>query len=1187
MCYTKGMRSLPPRCRVLRTLAPSLLLTTVGCGLDAAPVDSAGVATRSATFFLDASTQVQVGVLERDGERADAQEWWRPRAEGYEQGWNVAERPPGAGPIVVAVSTSSPVTADGADLRMGQWRIHAAAAWDRDGDLLPASLAPAAEGFVVTVDDTGADYPIVIDPLYSTVEWSAYGSARSEHFGSAVASGDLDGDGYDDLVVSASGASTGVGAYGEVYVYAGGASGPGTSPTTTLAGSTTRYGMGKALGVGDVDGDGYDDLLVKSESMASSTTRTVSLYDGGATGLSTTESWSQTDTTGSYLGSSIAVADFDGDGYADAALSEYAYTGAGRASVFLGPSFGSTADAYLTDSAAGMFSWGLQVVTDADGDGLPELAASDYTYDTVAYQPKGAVWVFPGDGSAGVSSAYAVKYIGAANDRLGWGIGDGGDVNGDGYGDLLVTRRKTSGMYQLEVYQGSAAGHAASVSTKVYDSSYSGFAGSSAAFCHLDADDDGYDDVVVSASTATDDVLLTYSGAAAGLSTTSPTSITLSTVAGWSSLMGIVPVGDVDGDGFAELAVSDSYNTGSAGSSLDVGWAGLFERRADDDGDGAWAGGGGTDCDDADAAAYPGAPEVVGDGIDQDCDGYDACYTDADGDGYGATTTVGSLDLDCSDVGEADNADDCDDGHATAHPGGTESAADGLDGDCDGKETCYRDNDHDSHGSSTTLTSGDTDCADVGEAGVADDCDDSAAGTYPGASETVADGVDQDCDGGDTCGTDLDGDGFGSTPLRASADLDCTDAAEADDVEDCDDGDAAVSPTAAEVVADGVDQDCDGGDTCYADADRDGEAGSAEITSVDLDCADAGEGDTVTDCNDGDAASHPGAGELPGDGADQDCDGADDCYEDVDGDGSGGVGVVAGNDMDCADAGEAATNDDCRDTDKSTHPGATETVADAYDQDCDGADACYIDLDGDGFGSDLLVDAADYDCTDVGEAAVSGDCDDLDRSRNPGVTEVAGNGTDENCDGADGCYEDLDGDGVGSAVIVECGGDAVTSGGDCDDTAVAVHPGASEHCNEADDDCDGEIDEDVADPTVWYRDADDDGWGVEEDTAASCDRPEGYVADAGDCEDADPEIHPKAFEDCEATTDLNCDGEVGAEDPDCDNGGSDTEEPSGDTGAGGTADGGLCGCLGGGSGSGAAGLLLGVGVAVAGRRKGR
>ena len=79
-----------------------------------------------------------------------------------------------------------------------------------------------------------------------------------------------------------------------------------------------------------------------------------------------------------------------------------------------------------------------------------------------------------------------------------------------------------------------------------------------------------------------------------------------------------------------------------------------------------------------------------------------------------------------------------------------------------------------------------------------------------------------------------------------------------------------------------------------------------------------------SDCDDTAASSYPGAPENPADGIDQDCDGFESCYEDDDLDGYGSATVVAGFDMDCQDFKEAAESGDCDDTDGDTHPGAAE-----------------------------------------------------------------------------------------------------------------------------------------------------------------------------------------------------------------------------------------------------------------------
>lgn len=102
-------------------------------------------------------------------------------------------------------------------------------------------------------------------------------------------------------------------------------------------------------------------------------------------------------------------------------------------------------------------------------------------------------------------------------------------------------------------------------------------------------------------------------------------------------------------------------------------------------------------------------------------------------------------------------------------------------------------------------------------------------------------------------------------------------------------------------------------------------------------------------------------------------------------------------------------------------------------------------------------------------------------------------------------------------------GDGFAAGEDCDDGDASVHPGAPEVCNGADDDCDGEADEGVA--QTWHADRDGDGFGDPEAVLASCALPDGYVADASDCDDDDPEARPTGVEVCDGV-DNDCDGET-------------------------------------------------------------
>ncbi len=170
-----------------------------------------------------------------------------------------------------------------------------------------------------------------------------------------------------------------------------------------------------------------------------------------------------------------------------------------------------------------------------------------------------------------------------------------------------------------------------------------------------------------------------------------------------------------------------------------------------------------TDCDDADAAVYPGADEYCN-STDDDCDGdvdegtpIDAIeqWPDADGDGHGSTYEASITD--CSLMsGYATSDDDCDDGDATVNPSATEDSCNDIDDDCDGDvdesatetlDTWYLDADGDGYGLDSDTVEEYASCG-VPTGYVADggDCDDSDDTINPGAAESC-DGVDQDCDG--------------------------------------------------------------------------------------------------------------------------------------------------------------------------------------------------------------------------------------------------------------------------------------------------------------------------------------------------------------------------------------------------------------------------------------------------------
>ena len=126
-------------------------------------------------------------------------------------------------------------------------------------------------------------------------------------------------------------------------------------------------------------------------------------------------------------------------------------------------------------------------------------------------------------------------------------------------------------------------------------------------------------------------------------------------------------------------------------------------------------------------------------------------------------------------------------------------------------------------------------------------------------------------------------------------------------------------------------------------------------------------------------------------------------------------------------------------------------------------------------------------------------------------------------------YADADGDGYGNPVVsvASCENQPgyVGNNSDCDDADAAVNPGATEVCNDIDDDCDGQVDEDLP-LSTWHPDADGDGYGSPAGLIyLACSAPPGYASNTLDCNDSNAAVYPGAAEVCNGIDD-DCDGQV-------------------------------------------------------------
>jgi hypothetical protein len=258
------------------------------------------------------------------------------------------------------------------------------------------------------------------------------------------------------------------------------------------------------------------------------------------------------------------------------------------------------------------------------------------------------------------------------------------------------------------------------------------------------------------------------------------------------------------------------------------------------------------------------------------------------------------------------------------------------------------------------------------------------------------------------------------------------------------------------------------------------------------------------------------------------------------GDGDYGTPGAANSDCVLDSDGDGYDEDvDCDDDDASINPSAVE-VCDDIDNDCNGlvddsptdGDTWYADLDEDYYGD---LDGALAACErPSGYRTNALDCDDTDSAINPAAVETC-DGIDSNCSGneddaADAAvwYTDGDSDGYGDSATgvpacIQPSG-SIDDGSDCDDADGAINPAASETCDGIDSNCSGD-ENDAADATTFYADADYDFYGDPGSTVAACERPSGYRTNAEDCDDGDDAIYPGAEDICNDSIDQDCDGE--------------------------------------------------------------
>ncbi len=300
-----------------------------------------------------------------------------------------------------------------------------------------------------TAGPIGDDIPAAVQRgVGTTPVWHAQGPAAGAEYGYSVATaGDVNGDGHSDLIVGARHYSNGQSYEGAAYLYLGSEDGLGASPAWFVESNQSGAAFGVCVApAGDVNNDGYDDVIIGADiyDLGQFDEGAAFVYLGSPSGLSATPVWTgQADQSGAQYGLCVATAgDVNGDGYDDVLVGAPFYDGVGadegRAFLYFGTASGVSASAAWSmgaGEAGARFGRSVATAGDVNGDGYADVIIGAERCDGVATD-SGAAWIFTGS-PAGLTPIWAVSGE-QAGDHLGWCVATAGDVDGDGYADVVI-----------------------------------------------------------------------------------------------------------------------------------------------------------------------------------------------------------------------------------------------------------------------------------------------------------------------------------------------------------------------------------------------------------------------------------------------------------------------------------------------------------------------------------------------------------------------------------------------------------------------------------------------------------------------------------------------------------------------------------------------------------------------------
>ena len=535
-------------------------------------------------------------------------EWFENREQGIEQAWTIATRPGGVDPLWIGLEVEGELHLQiDAGARSGvlvdsTGEAHLCyrdlKAYDATGKDLHAELVSSLGGVGIRIDDAEAIYPLTVDPLLVGPYWTEECNQVGALLGTSVATaGDVNNDGYDDVIVGAPRYDNGQVDEGCAFVYLSSSCCPGgysyqDGPNWTAEGNQVRAYFGQSVATaGDVNGDGNDDVIIGAP-----------YYDNGQRdegrafvylgrpeypGLGASPWTAESNLSDAQFGWSVASAgSVNGDAYSDVIVGAPRYDSRGRiddgrAVLYLGaagilPSvvLPLSADWRMDGKQTGAsFGYSVAPAGDVNGDGNDDVIVGAPRYDNGEID-EGRAFVYLGTPTyPGLKASPIIRReSNQAGALFGQSVSSAGNVNVGDYDDVIIGAPSYDNGQTDEgrsyVYLGEASGLGNMPWTAESNQAFAQFGWSVASAGSVDGDD--YSDVIVGAPLY--DNGQTNEGRAyvylaetdgGGLEATMAAWTAESNQAGAQFGGSVATGGDADGDGYSDVIVGASlYDNG-------------------------------------------------------------------------------------------------------------------------------------------------------------------------------------------------------------------------------------------------------------------------------------------------------------------------------------------------------------------------------------------------------------------------------------------------------------------------------------------------------------------------------------------------------------------------------------------------------------------------------------------------